>query len=141
MVILKLNLGWVILLIIVLAVFLYKRSTKNKEALTSKFTAKQILPLNINASLQMSRQALQNARFKKVGLDSNENRLYAQSGFSMASWSEFIQVKAKEINGQTELEFKSLCAFPAQIFDWGKNKRNYERFKKELSKLTRLSAF
>ena len=137
----KSNWGWIILFIIVVSIYLYKIIVQNKDALTSKFTVKQILPLPVNASLHMSKQALKNAKFINVGLDSNENRLYAKSGFSMSSWSEFIQVKAHEMDNSTEIEFKSICALPTQVFDWGKNKSNYKRFEKELNKLTNANTF
>lgn len=130
------NLGWIFIVFFFSAIFLYKKITNNKEALTSKFSAKKILPFNLNESLGLCQKALENARFTKVVLDSKENRLQAQNGFSMKSWSEFIQVKAIAINGSTEIKFKSICAVPTQIYDWGKNKKNYKRFETELNKLT-----
>jgi hypothetical protein len=130
------NLGWIILIFLAIALFFYRKFAKDNVALTSKFKANQILPTDFNSSLKLVKQALTNADFSKVGFDADENRFYAQSGFSMSSWSEYIQVKVIELNNNTEIEFQSICAFPLQIFDWGKNRSNYRKFEKELKKLT-----
>lgn len=133
---LKANLGWIIVVVFVLTLFLYKKITKNKDALTSKFIAKQLLPLKLDEALLRSKQALENAKFSKVKLNVEEKKVNAQNGFSMSSFSEYIQVEAKEIAGITEIEFKSICAVPTQIYDWGKNRRNYKKFLSALNKLT-----
>ena len=132
------NLGWIILLILAIVLYSYKKFANDKDALTSKFKVKQIVPTDFNSSFKHINQALANAGFNKIGFDTVENRFYAQSGFSMHSWSEYIQVLVTEIDNQTEIEFQSICAFPLQIYDWGKNKRNYRKFEKELKKLTPL---
>lgn len=133
---LKANLGWIIVIVFVLTLFLYKKITKNKDALTSKFIAKQLLPLKLDDALVISKQALENAKFSKVILNLEEKKVNAQNGFSMSSFSEYIQVEANEINGATEIEFKSICAVPTQIYAWGKNRRNYKKFLSALNKLT-----
>lgn len=33
------------------------------------------------------------------------------------------------------MRFKSIYAFPFQVFDWGKNRRNYRKFERELNKI------
>ncbi len=134
------NLGWIILVVFVLTLFLYKKITKDKDGLTSKFIAKQVLQLKLDEALLISKQALENAKFSKVSLNLNANKVDAQNGFSMSSFSEYIQVEANEIAGATEIKFKSICAVPTQIYDWGKNRRNYRRFEKELKKLTSSTA-
>jgi hypothetical protein len=53
----------------------------------------------------------------------------------MSSWTEQIEVQAIENQGKTEVNFKSICSLPTQIYDWGKNKRNYKKFEKELEKV------
>ena len=119
----------------ILVAFSYKFFTKDKDAITSKFSTKQILASDLNSNLPLIQQAIVNAGFHKIGFDITENRFFATSGFSMQSWSEFIEVKVIEKNMTTELNLKSICAFPMQLFDWGKNKENYRKFEKELSKL------
>ncbi len=83
----------------------------------------------------MIKEALKNAGFKKVGFDNEEFRFYAQSKFSMSSWAEYIEVKINNRENETEIKFKSICALPSQMIDWGKNKRNYKKFEIELKKL------
>lgn len=116
-------------------IFLYKKITNNPDALTSKYITKKIVNLDYNTSLIYIIRALEKAKFSKVRRGKERNIVHARAGFSMHSWSEIIEVKIRENEGKTELEFKSICAFYPQIFDWGKNRRNYKRFEKELNKL------
>jgi hypothetical protein len=130
------NPGWIIFFILAVILFLFKVFSKEKDGVTSKYIANQILQFDLNSSLALVKQALVNSQFSKIGFDPTENRYYAVSGFSMYSWSEYIQVKAVKIDNQTEIEFKSICAFPMQIFDWGKNKNNYRKFERQLKILS-----
>ena len=50
--------------------------------------------------------------------------IFASATISMASWGEKITVQFLP-NGS--ISVSSACAFPVQIFDWGKNKQNIDR--------------
>jgi hypothetical protein len=132
---LETNFWWLLLLITIVFIFAYKKLTKNPDALTSKFVAKKKINGNPTDNLKFIEEALKNAGFKKVGLDKDENRFYAQTKFSMSSFSEYIEVSFSHDHFSIDLKFKSICALPTQIVDWGKNKRNYKKFEKELEKL------
>ena len=133
--ILKTNFWWLLLLITIVFIFVFKKLTKNRDAITSKFEAKKKINGNPTDNLKFIGEALKNAGFKKVGLDKDENRFYAQTKFSMSTFSEYIEVSYSHDNLSTDLKFKSICALPTQVFAWGKNKRNYKKFEKELEKL------
>ena len=137
---LETNFIWLLILITVIFILLYKRVTKNPDAITGKYEATKTINGNPSENLELIKEALKNAGFKKVGLDKDENRFYAQAKFSMSSWSEYIEVYYSHDNFSTDLKFKSICALPTQILAWGKNKRNYKRFEKELEKLMPTSA-
>ena len=48
---------------------------------------------------------------------------------SIWSWSEKIIIRYKRTNESTyHIFFSSICFFPLQIIDWGKNERNYNLF-------------
>lgn len=126
---------WFLLLITIVFIFVYKKRTKNPDALTSQFKAEKKVYGNPADVLKWIENALKNAGFTRVGLDENENRFYGQAKFTMSSFSEFIEVSFSQNEYSTDLHFKSICALPTQIFDWGKNKRNYKKFEKELEKL------
>ena len=138
--ILKTNFWWLLLLITIVFIFVFKKLTKNRDAITSKFEAKKKINGNPTDNLKFIGEALKNAGFKKVGLDKDENRFYAQTKFSMSSFSEYIEVSYSHDNLSTDLKFKSICALPTQVFAWGKNKRNYKKFEKELEKLMPINA-
>lgn len=114
--------------------------TKNPDAITGKYEATKTINGNPSENLELIKEALKNSGFKKVGVDQAENRFYAQTKFSMSSWSEYIEVYYRHDNFSTHLKFKSICTLPTQIVAWGKNKRNYKRFEKELEKLMPTSA-
>ncbi len=126
---------WILLILTVIFIFLFKRITKRPDALTSKFEAVKYIDSNSENMRKKIRDALEKAQFINIGYDEKENRFYAQTKFSMSSWSEYIEVKISTKENRTELRFKSICTFPIQLYDWGKNKRNYQIFNKELDKL------
>lgn len=122
-------------MITVIFTFLYKRLTRNPDAVTGKYVATMQINGDQKNNLQLLSEALKNAGFKKVGLDETENCLFAQTKFSMNSFSEYIEVQFTQDKCSTNLQFKSICALSPQIFDWGKKKRNYKRFEKQVYKL------
>ena len=132
---LETNYLWLILLFTTIFIFVYKRITKNPDAVTSKYEANKTIKGNPTENENLIMGALKNAGFKKVALDKDEHHFYAQTKFSMSSFSEYIEVSFKHDHFSTEMKFKSKCALPTQVVDWGKNKRNYKRFEKELEKL------
>lgn len=133
--ILDTNFWWTLFLITLLFIFAYKKIVKNPDAITSKFEARKKIKGNPNDNLKIIMEALKNAGFRNVGLDADEHRFYARTKFSMSSFSEYIEVSYTHQPFSTTLKFKSICALPTQIIDWGKNKRNFKRLEKELEKL------
>ena len=110
-----------LLLIIIIFIFAYKKLTKNPHAITSKYESKKRIKGNRTDNLKFIEEALKNVGFKKVGLNIDENRFYAQTKFSMSSFSEYIELSYFHDHLSTDLKFKSICAVPIQLFDWGKN--------------------
>lgn len=129
------NIGWILLLFTVIIIFFYKRISNNPDAMTSKFKTGRKTKVDSISMRPIIKEALKNSGFKKIGFDVDENRFYAKTRFSMSSWSEYVEVKIDRSQNETEIEFKSICALPTQIYDWGKNKRNYNKFESELKKL------
>lgn len=132
--ILETGIWWLLLPIGIIFIFAYKKLTKNPDALTSRYEAKKKIDGNPADNLNLIQEALKNAGFKKVGLDKDESRFYAQTKFSMSSFSEYIEVSYSHNNYTTDLKFKSICALPTQVVGWGKNKRNFKKFERELEK-------
>lgn len=126
---------WVALIAMVLFIFLYKKLTKRKDAITSKFFTQKNIKGSFNDNIEILEQALKNTGFKKVHFNKAKNKFFARTKFSMSSFSEFIELKLHDKGNETEIEFKSICALPTQVYDWGKNKRNYRKFEKQLEML------
>lgn len=53
------------------------------------------------------------------------DRLEYQSPMNLSSWGENFSVRL--LNNE-EVEIKSQCRLPTQIVDWGRNKKNVNRF-------------
>jgi hypothetical protein len=86
------NFWWLLTLITIICIFAYKKLTNNRDALTSKFEARKILYGDPVVMVKFIESALKHAGFKKVGHNTDENRFYAQTRFSMSSFSEYIEV-------------------------------------------------
>ena len=129
------NWGWIVCIVLVTFIVVYKKITKNPDAITSKYETRKKIKGLPQHNLELIKQALKNAGFKKVGIDEEERSVYARTSFSMSSFLEYIEITYQQRQEQTELNFKSICALPTQIYDWGKNKRNFKKFEKEIDKL------
>lgn len=126
---------WLFFFLTIIFIFVYKWITQNPEALTGKYIAYKSLTGKPSEIVSTIERALKNAGFRRVGFDSAEQKFYAQTQFSMSSWSEYIAVYYQHNDSSTDLQFKSICALPTQLFAWGKNKRNFKKFERELEKL------
>ncbi|OHX65731.1 hypothetical protein [Flammeovirga pacifica] len=125
-----------LLIITITVIFAIKHFTKDLDALTAKYKARKTLCGSVNDNMSKITIALKNAGFHKVGNDQESLRAYATTGFSFSSFSEYIEVKlSPQDNNTSIIYFKSICSLPTQMLDWGKNRRNYKRFKKELDKI------
>lgn len=72
-------------------------------------------------------RALKKSNFKNI--KDNGNKFTAISLPTMSSLSELIRVEISAINdSKSVVRFNSKCFNPIQVFDWGKNKRNSNRF-------------
>ena len=75
--------------------------------------------------------ALQKSNFKKI--KENNNSFSAIALPTMWSFSELINIDFEKIDEtKFSIKFHSKCFFPLQIVDYGKNKRNSNRFFKNL---------
>ena len=66
---LETNYLWLILLFTTIFIFVYKRITKNPDAVTSKYEANKTIKGNPTENENLIMGALKNAGFKKVALD------------------------------------------------------------------------
>jgi hypothetical protein len=79
-------------------------------------------------------EAMKKSNFKFIKSDNPKFR--AWSIISLWSWGETIEIDYSKTNdNHIKVNCTSTCYFPLQIFDWGKNKRNTNRFFKRLEAL------
>lgn len=67
-----------------------------------------------------------------AGVHTQLGLLSASVNTNWRSWGEKIAVHVDEAPGGTIVRIRSQCAFPLQLFDWGKNKANVSRIRSGL---------
>lgn len=125
----------IFLMTLVLFVFLYKRATRGRNAITSKFTGEIDLQDYTDEMNDKIILALKNSGFKKINYDITEKKFYAKTKLNLSSWTENISLQINQLENEYKLSFLSICAMPTQIYDWGKNRRNFKKFIIEFKKL------
>lgn len=124
---------WIIFLGTILSIFLYKRITNNPNAITAKHIATIDLE-NKNITHEDILEAMKSSKFKNAYFNEEDQVFRGTVGFSMSSFFELIEIRIIETDAKQSLTFLSICGLPTQIFDWGKNERNYKRFLKNIHK-------
>lgn len=98
--------------------------------MAAKFEESKKYESSQNELIQSAKKALEKCNFRVKNINEKEGLINAKTKLSWWSWTENIDVKIEE-NGM--IRIKSECAFPLQIFDWGKNKRNVKAFLREMN--------
>lgn len=124
---------WIIFFVTIISIFLYKRITNNPNAITAKHIAYLDLE-NQNFTQEDILQAMKASKFKRVYYNEEKQVFRGSVNFSMSSFFENIEIRLINSETKQSLTFLSICGLPTQIYDWGKNKRNYKRFLKNLHK-------
>ena len=123
---------WIIFIITIASIFLYKKITKDPNAITAKHIASLNLE-NQNITREDILQAMRYSKFKNAYFNEEDQVFRGTVGFSMSSFFELIEIRLIDSENNQSLTFLSICGLPTQIYDWGKNKRNYKRFIKNLN--------
>ena len=97
--------------------------TSKYNVLTNKFHQKQEFDFSRDIMFDKMIEVIKHAGFKIIETDKETGDIFATSGMTFSSWGENIYVSMKEELGKTTVDFCSACFF--QVYDWGKNERNY----------------
>lgn len=124
--------GLFIFFAFVIALLVYRKITNNKEAALSKFVISKDVAAEVNLKNKII-SALDSSGFQTITYHEKENRITANTSISFKSWGEIVEIQLEENKSNPEIVFKSICAFPFQIYDWGKNKRNFNKFWKNFN--------
>lgn len=132
--IIKNNIFWVVFFGVMILISVIRIISRKPYYLRSMY--QNSLEMNkVENVKQLLPTVMEKAGIKNVNYHQEENKFTGIVGFSMESWSEYVEIKVNNSDEKLNLDFKSVCAFPFQIFDWGKNKNNFKKFKKELFKV------
>lgn len=72
-----------------------------------------------------SQEAARRSGLRVKAVDPAAGLVHAETRTSMWSWGEKITV---HVDGYNQVSMLSQCLLPTQLIDWGKNKRNVNRF-------------
>ena len=75
--------------------------------------------------IQAGQEAVRRSGFRIRQADPAAGRLEARAGFSFWSYGENVWV---QVGDGSTVDVRSECIWPTQLVDWGKNKRNVNRF-------------
>lgn len=89
--------------------------------MTAKYEDSQIIKLNKEQLIEKIKTALDTSNMVVKEINVEEGIIRAKAKLNFWSWSENIHVN---IADDGNVRIKSICAFPLQIYAWGKNKRN-----------------
>lgn len=93
--------------------------------MATKFEKSKKYSLDKAQLIEKVQIALEKCKFIINNIDEGNGKIYAKSKLSLWSWTEKIDVTVED-NGNVTM--KSECSLPTQIIDWGKNKRNVNKF-------------
>ena len=120
------------LIILIAIIVIWKLIIKKKKTATSYFEENKSFQKSKNELKSSIEKAFLNLKVKNIYYDEDNSTFSARTRMSIYSWSENITVELYENGNLTEVDFKSKCALPTQIIDWGKNKRNSKKFFKNI---------
>jgi hypothetical protein len=128
------NIIWLLFFGFILFVFINRKITRRPNFMKSMYVQTLEIPYveNIETILK---EVMKKVGFKEINFEETENTFYAKTSFSMSSWFENIQIKLVPDDNKFQIYFSSTCGYPYQVYDWGKNKENFEKFKKKLTHL------
>lgn len=128
------NIFWILFFTTLIIISVVRIITRRPNFMRSMY--EQTIEISSNEkSVSSLQEAMKRAGFKDVDFNSEDKKFHATTSFSMSSWFEHIEVKMIPLGNKLQLHFSSICGYPYQIYDWGKNKQNFERFQKELIKV------
>ncbi len=131
----KASVLWPILLLgIPFLVVAYKLIVKKDSTIADYYKEVRIITNAPEDFVEKVRVSMQESHFYFIKAESTGCSFTALVVPSLFSWSEIVKVVIQRSAEGSRVVFKSKCVFPFQLYAWGKNKRNAERFFSNLHK-------
>jgi hypothetical protein len=108
----------------------YYTSEMNFLSTGERFIVKSDIPADI--LIDKLAEVAEQAGFSVLEKDREEGLIFAITRTTFVSWGENIYITVRSLGSNSEFEFNSVCFF--QLYDWGKNERNYHQFMTEFEK-------
>ena len=130
-----------IICLVIISLFLFNNLVRNsiffKPYFLSKwniFTSKYVtdFEFDIPKELMFDKliEVINDGPMKLKYSNKDKFMILATSKLSWASWGDNIYIYPIQLDGQSMLRFESVT--PLQVFDWGKNKNNFQIFLQKL---------
>lgn len=108
------------------------RASFNASAPTAKYNAERVYRIRSYQMRKAIMRALEEAKFELCNVSRDGAEIVAVSNASFRSWSEHITIRLVDKSEECTVRFRSVCAMPTQVFDWGKNRKNALDFFRKL---------
>lgn len=96
------------------------------SAMGRKFEQQVTVPLPPEQVAALAQQALATVP-KAAGIFVQPPTITASTGVGVWSWGEKLLVHLSRVPEGTQVHVRSECAFPLQLVDYGKNRKNVEQ--------------
>lgn len=103
--------------------------TSKFNLLTNKVHHKQEFDFSRDIMFDKMLEVIKQSGFKIIKTNKENGDIFATTAMTLVSWGENIYISMEENNRKTTIDFCSACFF--QVYDWGKNERNFKRFLSE----------
>lgn len=119
----------IVLIGLPLTIILYRMFfVHKKNPITDNFTVTRLIKYKEDDFVDKVEESMRKSSFRLIRIDQERKNLRAFVLPSLFSWSEVVDVAIEKNEEGYNVIFESKCAFPIQVYAWGKNKRNAERF-------------
>ena len=108
------------------------RASFNASAPNAKYNAERVYRIRSYQMRKAIMRALEEAKFELCNVSRDGGEIVAVSNASFRSWSEHITIRLVDKSEECTVRFRSVCAMPTQVFDWGKNRKNALDFFRKL---------
>jgi len=107
---------------------IYRRNGTWQNTITAQYQDEKIIQKRYKDVFRAVIGTLNYCNFAIQKKNYREGYITAQSSWTMKSFGEDITIKMKENTQGTHVAFRSRCKLETQLFDWGKNKQNTQKF-------------
>ncbi len=114
---------------------IYRQNGTWQQSITAHYQNRRVIQKDYKEVFRAAIDTLNYCGFTIDKKNYRERYITARASWTMKSFGEYITIKMKNNDQKNHVAFHSRCKLETQLFDWGKNKQNAQKFFKILDKL------